>query len=134
MLNGDDVTALCRPGPDPDAGPGCCFNYWWPDATREHGIANLTNPVPIDETDYISDSFTRFLEGLDGRPVLHQPPVLQQPPVLYQYTSRIKGGALPTEDLLTMILAGVVACGSRFLLTCGHLMTSSHSEGRLWPS
>ena len=87
MLNGDDVTALCRPGPDPDAGPGCCFNYWWPDATREHGIANLTNPVPIDETDYISDSFTRFLEGLDGRPVLHQPPVLQQQPVFQCYTS-----------------------------------------------
>ena len=55
-------------------GPGLsgCFNYWWPDATAEHGISNLSNPIPPDETDYISDSFTRFLEGLDGRPFVAQ--------------------------------------------------------------
>ena len=23
-------------GPDPDAGKGCCFNYWWPDENAEH--------------------------------------------------------------------------------------------------
>ena len=36
------------------------------------GITNLTNPIPQDETDYVSDSFTRFLEGLEGRPFVAQ--------------------------------------------------------------
>ena len=60
------------PGPDPDAGNGCCFNYWWNDPTAEHGIMNLSNPIPPDETLYISDSFDRFLHGLDGKPFVAQ--------------------------------------------------------------
>ena len=60
------------PGPDPEAGRGCCFNYWWPNETAPHGISNLSNPTPPDETDYISDSFDRFLDGLNGRPFVAQ--------------------------------------------------------------
>ena len=33
---------------------------------------NLTNPVPPDETEYISDSFDRFLVDLNGRPFVAQ--------------------------------------------------------------
>ena len=40
----------------------------WPDADAPHGIMNLSNPVPPDETEYISDSFDRFLVDLNGRP------------------------------------------------------------------
>ena len=47
-------------------------SYWWPDASAEHGISNLTNPIPPDETLYISDSFDRFLDGLNGRPFVGQ--------------------------------------------------------------
>jgi hypothetical protein len=57
-----------KQGPDPDSKPGCCFNYWWPDESQPHGIMNLSQPIPPDETEYISDSFDRFLVGLDGRP------------------------------------------------------------------
>jgi len=60
------------PGPDPTADHGCCFNYWWDDADGDHGISNLTNPIPPDETLYISDSFDRFLDGLDGKPFVGQ--------------------------------------------------------------
>lgn len=59
-------------GPDPGARPGCCFNYWWPDESAPHGIMNLSNPVPPDETEYISDSFDRFLVDLSGRPFVAQ--------------------------------------------------------------
>eukprot|EP00041_Stephanoeca_diplocostata_P013753 m.243604 g.243604 ORF g.243604 m.243604 type:complete len:667 (+) comp19455_c0_seq1:121-2121(+) len=59
-------------GPDPNAKPGCCFNYWWPDQNAPHGISNLSTPIPPDETLYISDSFDRFLVGLEGRPFMAQ--------------------------------------------------------------
>jgi hypothetical protein len=61
-----------KQGPDPAAKPGCCFNYWWPDETQPHGIMNLSNPIPPDETEYISDSFDRFLVDLDGKPFVGQ--------------------------------------------------------------
>eukprot|EP00040_Diaphanoeca_grandis_P005869 m.34845 g.34845 ORF g.34845 m.34845 type:complete len:658 (-) comp17047_c0_seq1:288-2261(-) len=61
-----------KQGPDPDAKPGCCFNYWWNDDTQPHAVMNLSNPIPPDDTDYVSDSFNRFLEGLDGRPFVGQ--------------------------------------------------------------
>jgi arylsulfatase A-like enzyme len=60
------------PGPDPEAGKGCCFNYWWDNASSPHGVSNLSNPVPPDDTDYVSDSFDRFLDGLNGRPFVAQ--------------------------------------------------------------
>ena len=61
------------PGPDPDAGNGCCFNYWWDDAQQPHGIMNLSNPVPGNEAElYVADSFGRFLDGLKGRPFVAQ--------------------------------------------------------------
>lgn len=47
-------------------------SYWWPDASAPHGIMNLSNPIPPDETLYISDSFDRFLDGLNGRPFVGQ--------------------------------------------------------------
>lgn len=59
-------------GPDPSSKPGCCFNYWWPDKSAPHGIMNLSNPVPADDTAYVSDSFDRFLVDLDGKPFVAQ--------------------------------------------------------------
>ena len=52
------------PGPAGSAiGNGCCFNYWWrdDDAANGHGIANLTSPVPDDDSAYLADSFMRFV-------------------------------------------------------------------------
>lgn len=60
------------PGPDPNASRGCCFNYWWNNESAQHAVSNLSNPIPPDETLYISDSFDRFLDGLDGRPFVAQ--------------------------------------------------------------
>ena len=71
----NDAGTHCQggPGPDPDAGKGCCFNYWWEDATKEHGISNLTEPVPGNEAElYVADSFDRFLGGLGGKPFVAQ--------------------------------------------------------------
>lgn len=39
--------AFCDAGANPGGGPkGCCFNYWWPDVNADHGVTNLTEPVP----------------------------------------------------------------------------------------
>jgi arylsulfatase A-like enzyme len=40
----------------------CCYNYWWRNDSAQHGVWNLSNPVPADDASYLSDSFTRFLE------------------------------------------------------------------------
>ena len=50
----------------------CCFNYWWEDNTAPHGVTNLTNAVGEDDSAYIADSFTRFVESLDGTPFFAQ--------------------------------------------------------------
>eukprot|EP00045_Choanoeca_perplexa_P010428 m.105203 g.105203 ORF g.105203 m.105203 type:complete len:534 (-) comp15277_c0_seq1:117-1718(-) len=51
-------------GPD---GTNCCFNYWW-DANEDHGVTNYTKPVPQDDTEYLTDSFDRFMDARDGNP------------------------------------------------------------------
>jgi len=65
----------CNGGPSPGGGDlkdGCCFNYWWEDNTKPHGVSNLTNPVGDDDSAYIADSFERFVRGLDGKPFMAQ--------------------------------------------------------------
>ena len=59
-------------GPDPNASKGCCFNYWWDDASAAHAVSNFTMPTPDDDAEYNADAFVRFLEGLDGAPFLAQ--------------------------------------------------------------
>eukprot|EP00035_Acanthoeca_spectabilis_P003245 m.92044 g.92044 ORF g.92044 m.92044 type:complete len:685 (+) comp12005_c0_seq2:46-2100(+) len=58
----------CGGGPNP-GGPslpeGCCFNYWWRNDSVEHAVSNLTSFVPQDDSKYLADSFTRFLERRD---------------------------------------------------------------------
>ena len=59
-------------GPDPNAKPGCCFNYWWGDEEKEHGITNLTNPSYDDDAAYNAESFVAFAEARNGAPFLAQ--------------------------------------------------------------
>jgi arylsulfatase A-like enzyme len=40
----------------------CCFNYWWDDPFAPHGVTNLTWPTPADDSLYLADAFSRFLE------------------------------------------------------------------------
>ena len=47
------------------------FNYWWP-ADEDHGIGNLTEQVPPDDTEYLSDAFERYLVSRDGKPFMAQ--------------------------------------------------------------
>eukprot|EP00049_Salpingoeca_infusionum_P017279 m.352374 g.352374 ORF g.352374 m.352374 type:complete len:540 (-) comp16501_c0_seq1:365-1984(-) len=52
-------------------GPGgnnCCFNYWWQDDTKPHGVTNLTNPTPPDDSLYLTSAFEDFLERRKGKP------------------------------------------------------------------
>ena len=60
------------PGPDPNAAPGCCFNYWHGNASAQHGVQNITFPTPDDDATYNADSFVRFAESLNGKPFLAQ--------------------------------------------------------------
>lgn len=52
----------------------CCFNYWWDDPLSPHGVANLTWPTPDDDSLYLADSFTRFLDSRkrEGKPFYAQ--------------------------------------------------------------
>jgi arylsulfatase A-like enzyme len=59
-------------GPDPNALPGCCFNYWWGNSSSAHGVSNFTSPTPDDDSTYNADAFIRFIEGLNGAPFLAQ--------------------------------------------------------------
>jgi len=52
----------------------CCFNYWWDDPLSPHGVTNLTWPTPPDDSLYLADAFTRFLEERSTR----QKPFLAQ--------------------------------------------------------
>ena len=65
----------CSGGPSP-GGPtvpnGCCFNYWWDNASAPHGVSNLTWPSPDDDSSYLADSFERFLGRRAGRPFVAQ--------------------------------------------------------------
>eukprot|EP00056_Hartaetosiga_gracilis_P007837 m.112756 g.112756 ORF g.112756 m.112756 type:complete len:218 (-) comp12789_c1_seq16:2011-2664(-) len=60
----------CFGGTGPD-GTNCCFNYWSP-ANALHGVSNFTEPTPADDTEYITDSFDRFLHARNGQPFLAQ--------------------------------------------------------------
>ena len=60
------------PGPDPDAAPGCCFNYWHGNTSAPHGVQNISFPTPDDDAVYNADAFIRFAESLGGRPFLAQ--------------------------------------------------------------
>ena len=60
------------PGPDPNAAPGCCFNYWKPDVARAHGVVNLTIPTPDDDAAFNAEAFVSFLETLSGQPFVAQ--------------------------------------------------------------
>eukprot|EP00039_Didymoeca_costata_P028753 m.22087 g.22087 ORF g.22087 m.22087 type:complete len:616 (-) comp7338_c0_seq1:96-1943(-) len=51
---------------------GCCFNYWWNNESAPHAVTNLSNPVGLDDSLYVADVFTRFLEGRNGAPFLAQ--------------------------------------------------------------
>eukprot|EP00928_Gymnodinium_smaydae_P039784 TRINITY_DN27104_c0_g1_i1.p1 TRINITY_DN27104_c0_g1~~TRINITY_DN27104_c0_g1_i1.p1 ORF type:complete len:615 (-),score=33.83 TRINITY_DN27104_c0_g1_i1:147-1991(-) len=65
----------CSGGPGPGApiAPnGCCFNYWWENASSPHGISNLTNPSYDDDSAYIAEAFVGFLESRRGRPFAAQ--------------------------------------------------------------
>eukprot|EP00662_Eupelagonemidae_sp_cell21_P012653 gene12653-15930_t len=65
-MNATVMPEICSQGPR-----GCCFNYWWGDATREHGAANLTSPTPDDDSAYLADAFVRFISALpNGAPFL----------------------------------------------------------------
>ena len=69
------TTGHCAGGANPGGGdllPGCCFNYWWEDDEADHGITNLTWPSPDDDSEYMSDSFSRFLDSREGEPFLAQ--------------------------------------------------------------
>merc|ERR1719201_818650 len=58
-------------GKEGPGGNNCCFNYWWP-ADEDHGIGNLTEQVPPDDTEYLSDAFERYLVSRDGKPFMAQ--------------------------------------------------------------
>jgi arylsulfatase A-like enzyme len=64
----------CAGGPNPGGGglpAGCCFNYWWDNATAApHGVTNLSWPTPYDDAEYIVDAFDRFLGRRSGAPFL----------------------------------------------------------------
>lgn len=45
---------------------------WWGDSNAAHGVTNLTNPSPDDDSIYNADAFVRFIESLDGAPFLAQ--------------------------------------------------------------
>ena len=63
----------CNGGPNPGGGglqAGCCFNYWWDDASTPHAVTNLSWPTPYDDAEYVVDSFDRFLTRRGGRPFL----------------------------------------------------------------
>mmetsp|Transcript_8228 Transcript_8228/g.24390 ORF Transcript_8228/g.24390 Transcript_8228/m.24390 type:complete len:636 (-) Transcript_8228:938-2845(-) len=67
-------TGKGNPG-GPSLPHGCCFNYWWRNDSVEHGISNLSNPVPQDDSKYLADSFTRFVarrDADDHKPFLAQ--------------------------------------------------------------
>jgi hypothetical protein len=52
--------------PNPGGGnltDGCCFNYWWEDASAEHGVQNLTQATPLDDSLYLAEAFEGFLES-----------------------------------------------------------------------
>eukprot|EP00055_Hartaetosiga_balthica_P007453 m.25605 g.25605 ORF g.25605 m.25605 type:complete len:548 (+) comp5782_c0_seq2:46-1689(+) len=58
-----------------DDGPdstNCCFNYWHADSDAPHGVSNITNPTPPDDTNYITDSFGRFIASRAGKPFFAQ--------------------------------------------------------------
>jgi arylsulfatase A-like enzyme len=61
--------------PNPGGGNltnGCCFNYWTENASAPHGVQNNTTPTPLDDSLYLADSFTRFIESRKGAPFLAQ--------------------------------------------------------------
>eukprot|EP00051_Salpingoeca_urceolata_P021108 m.325608 g.325608 ORF g.325608 m.325608 type:complete len:485 (-) comp19735_c0_seq20:112-1566(-) len=65
----------CSGGANPGGGSlprGCCFNYWWEDQEAEHGVTNLTNFVPQDDSQYTHSSFVKFIDSIDGNPFLAQ--------------------------------------------------------------
>jgi len=71
----DDWSENCENGHYqvlPHCHPGCCFNYWWQDDQSPHGVTNLTDPVGVDDSAYLADSFISFLEARAGRPFLAQ--------------------------------------------------------------
>jgi arylsulfatase A-like enzyme len=42
------------------------------DANEDHGVTNYTKPVPQDDTEYLTDSFDRFIAARDGNPFMAQ--------------------------------------------------------------
>ena len=70
----NDPTNHCTgsQGPDPNAAPGCCFNYWSNDPSAAHGVTNVTYPTPDDDAAYNAESFVSFVESLAGAPFLAQ--------------------------------------------------------------
>jgi arylsulfatase A-like enzyme len=52
----------------------CCFNYWWDDPMSPHGVTNLTTPTPPDDSLYLADAFSRFLQErkIQQKPFLAQ--------------------------------------------------------------
>lgn len=72
----------CNGGPSPGGGPnGCCFNYWFRDDDKPHGVSNITWPSPDnDANDYLADSFVRFLASRRGAPFMAQISIVSLPP------------------------------------------------------
>ncbi|EDQ89600.1 uncharacterized protein MONBRDRAFT_7910 [Monosiga brevicollis MX1] len=64
-------TNHCQGGEGP-GGNNCCFNYWWPNASAAHAVSNYSQPIPQDDSLYLTDSFYHFLAGRDGAPFLAQ--------------------------------------------------------------
>ena len=65
----------CAGGANPGGGglpDGCCFNYWWPNASNIHGVSNLTNLIGGDDSAYVTDSFEHFVASRDSDPFLAQ--------------------------------------------------------------
>ena len=61
-----------NPGGASPLKPGCCFNYWWEDQTSAHGVSNLSQPSPDDDSSYLADAFIGFAESQGGAPFLAQ--------------------------------------------------------------
>ena len=60
------------PGPNPNAGDGCCANYWSGDKGASHGVINSTHPSHENDAYYLASNFIDFVERQDGHPFLAQ--------------------------------------------------------------
>ena len=54
------------------AGTPCCFNYWWRNDSAPHAVYNLSNPTPVDDSEYLTSAFDDFVASRNGKPFAAQ--------------------------------------------------------------